>query len=264
MFLRLRRDISRVVHSSMTTPDIDAEIVTRALGCTAPQRRARTLRLPAEILALVEQEQRFLQRWLGSRRLFEKEQLSRLKVPTYKRRKLEDLAGEVEQAVSRGEARATFAMVKRSARVQAPPRVTQYARKTDHQRGATMVRLKGAEMQLSPFLEQSRFRWKPNPNFPKPRHGSLLRRLLNTKLKMRSGQLHSCQMERLVRAFGVEVLQIKISLEERLQSSGKQWLDSVRRLHYRHVHRPLLQHGQGLRPQAVFRKKIEIAFLPKP
>ena len=84
---------------------------------------------------------------------------------------------------------------------------------------------------------------------------------------MRSGQLHSCHMERLVCAFGAEVLQIKISSEERLQSSGNRWLGSVRRLHYRHVHRPLLQHGQRLRPQAVFRKKIimlRLHFLPKP
>ena len=45
--------------------------------------------------------------------------------------------------------------------------------------------------------------------------------LLHAKLEMRCGQLHSCQMERLVRAFGAEVLQNKSSLEERLQSSGK-------------------------------------------
>ena len=81
MFLRLRREINRVVHSSLTTPDIEAEIVKRALDtcCTAPQRQStNTLRLPAEILALVEQKQRFLQRWRGARRLCEKEQLSSL------------------------------------------------------------------------------------------------------------------------------------------------------------------------------------------
>ena len=37
---------------------------------------------------------------------------------------------------------------------------------------------------------------------------------------MRSGQLHNCQMERLVRAFGVEVLQSKTSLEGRV---AEQW-----------------------------------------
>ena len=116
----------------------------------------------------------------------------------------------------------------------------QYVRKTDHQRGVTMARLERAQMHWSLFLEQSRLLWKPNLSFSKPRHGYLLRRLLNTKLKMRSWQLHSCQVERLVRAFGVEVL------------------DSVRKLHYRHARKPLLQHGQRLRPQAAFRKKIKM------
>ena len=60
MFLRFRREINRVVHSSMATPDIEAEIVKRALDtcCRVPQRDARTLRLSAEILALVDQKQR--------------------------------------------------------------------------------------------------------------------------------------------------------------------------------------------------------------
>ena len=129
MFLRLRREINRVVHSSLTTPNIEADIVKRALDtcCTTPQRKARTLRLPAEILALVEKKQRFLQRWRGARGLCEKEKLSRLYMfadrsrqrvmRAIKRRKLEDFAGEVEQAVSRGEARTTCAQVKRLAPV---------------------------------------------------------------------------------------------------------------------------------------------------
>ena len=52
------REINRVVHSRMTTPDIEAEIVKRTLNtcCTVQQRKKRTLRLPAEILALVEQK----------------------------------------------------------------------------------------------------------------------------------------------------------------------------------------------------------------
>ena len=74
----------------------------------------------------------------------------------------------------------------------------------DLQRGVTMVRLQLAEMHWSLFLVQSRFRWKPNLSFPKPRNGYLLRRLFHTKLEMRSGQLHSCHMERLVRAFKAE------------------------------------------------------------
>ena len=80
MFLQLGREINRVVHSNMTTPDIEAVIVKRALDtcCTIPQRTGRTLRLPAEILAFAEQKQRFLQRWRGARRPYEKEQLSRL------------------------------------------------------------------------------------------------------------------------------------------------------------------------------------------
>ena len=56
---RLRREINRVVHSSMTKPDIEAEIVKRTLNtcCTVlPQRLARTLQLLAEILALIETE----------------------------------------------------------------------------------------------------------------------------------------------------------------------------------------------------------------
>ena len=88
----------------MTTPDIEAEIVKRTLDtcCTVPQRNARTLRLPAEILALVEQKQRLFQRWRGARRLCEKEQLSRQyksqtaavrRAVRAKKRKLEDLAG---------------------------------------------------------------------------------------------------------------------------------------------------------------------------
>ena len=78
LFLRLRREVNRVVHSQMTTPDIEAEIVKRALAsCTVPQRKARTLRLPEEILGLVEQKQRFLQRWRGARRLCERDQMSR-------------------------------------------------------------------------------------------------------------------------------------------------------------------------------------------
>ena len=163
----------------------------------------------------------------------------------YKRRKLEELAGEVEQAVSRGEASPTYAMVKRLA-----PRVT--VRQKDgsptwghdgdiEARRDALVTVFGAEplsSETEPQLPQAKT-WIPPET------------LLNTMLKMRSGQLHSCQMERLVRAFGVEVLPIKTSLEERLQSSGKQWLDSVRRLHYRHVHRPLQQHGQRLRPHGV-------------
>ena len=162
--------------------------------------------VPAEILALLEQKQRFLQRWpVDSVR-----KSSCLAGPVkgavraYWRRKLEDLAGEVEQAVSRGEARATYAMVKRLARVQAPPRFT-VRQKDGGEIGArrdALVTILGAE-----------------------RHRYLLRHLLNTKLRMRSGVFRSCQVERLVRAFGVEVLQIKISLEERLQSSGA--LDSV-------------------------------------
>ena len=117
----------------MTTPDIEAEIVKRTLNtcCTVQQRKSRTLRLLAEVWALVEQKQRFLRHWRGARTLREKEQLSRQyksqttvegAVRAHKRRKLEELA-EVEQAVSRREARATCAMVKRLAPVQAPPRV---------------------------------------------------------------------------------------------------------------------------------------------
>ena len=205
MFLRPRREINRVVHSSMTTPDIEAEIVKRSLNtcCTVPQRKARTLRLPAEILELIEQKQRLLQRWRGARRLCEKEQLSRQyksktaafkrAVRAYKRGKLENLAGELEQTIACNQVKSTYAMVKRLLPVQAPPRVTECARKIDLQRGVTKMRLLLSEMHWSQFLVQSRFRWKPNASFPKPRNGYLLRRLLHTKLKMRSGQFHSCQ-----------------------------------------------------------------------
>ena len=44
-------------------------------------------------------------------------------VRAYKRRQLEELAGELEQAVSRGETRATYAMFKLIAPVQAPCKV---------------------------------------------------------------------------------------------------------------------------------------------
>ena len=73
--------------------------------------------------------------------------------------------------------------------------------------------------------------------------------------------LHSCHVERLVRAFGVEVLQIKTSLEEPLQSSGKQWLDSVRRLHYR----PAAWTETAATSRVPKEDKdADIAFLPKP
>ena len=45
-------------------------------------------------------------------------------VRAYKRRKWEDLAGELEQAVSRKQVKSTYAMVKRLAPVQAPPKFT--------------------------------------------------------------------------------------------------------------------------------------------
>ena len=76
-------------------------IVKRALDtiCTVPHRKARTLPLPAEILALAEQKQRFLRRWRRARRLCENEQLSRQyksqaavvtgAVRVYKRRRLD-------------------------------------------------------------------------------------------------------------------------------------------------------------------------------
>ena len=129
MFLRIRREINRVAHSNVATPDFEAEIVKRALDtcCTVSLRKARTLRLLAEILALVEQKQRFLQRWRGARRLCEKEQLSRqIKSQTaavkggsarIQEKQLEHLAGELEVT-------STCAMVKRLAPVQAPPKVT--------------------------------------------------------------------------------------------------------------------------------------------
>ena len=173
MLLQLRREINRVVRNNMTTPDIEAEIVKRALDtcCTVPQRKTRALRLPAGILALAEQKQRFLQRWRGARRLCEKEQLSRLcksqaaavkrAVRAYKRRKFEDLVGELEQAVSCNQVKSTIAMVnRRLAAVQAPPRDT--VRQKDgsptwgHDGESTAV--------------QSRFRWKPNLSFTKPRN----------------------------------------------------------------------------------------------
>ena len=79
-------------------------------------------------------------------------------------------------------------MVNRLAPVQAPPRVT--------------VRQKDG----SPT-------WSHDGEIAARRDGmvtgDLLRRLLHTKLEMRSGQLHSCQMEKLVRAFGAEVLQMR-------------------------------------------------------
>ena len=74
-----------------------------------------------------------------------------------------------------------------------------------------MVRLQLAQMHGSPCLVQSRIRWI---SFSKPRNGYFLRRLLHTWQEMRSVQLHTCQMERLVRALGAEVLQIKTSLQE--------------------------------------------------
>ena len=207
MFLRLRREINRVVHSSMTTPDIEVEIVKRTLNtcCTVQQSKTRTLRLLAEMLALVEKKQRFLQRWRGARRLCEKEQLSgqcksqtpvvKGAVRAYKRRKLEELAGEVDMQspAAKQEQRMQWSNDKLQSKHR--PEL-QCDRRMDHQRGAMMVSSERAEMHLVLFLEQC--------HFPTPRRGHRLTHLLNTKPKMHSGQSRSCQMEKLVCAFGVE------------------------------------------------------------
>ena len=137
MFVRLRREINRVVHSNMTTQDIEAEIVKRALDtcCTVPQRaKHEHFDFRLRFWHLLSISNAFFNDGAEPRRLCEKEQLSRqyksqtavvkCAVRAYKRRKLEDLAGELEQAVSRNQVKSTCAMVKRLAPVQAPPNVT--------------------------------------------------------------------------------------------------------------------------------------------
>ena len=136
MFLRLGIEINRVVHSSMTTPDIEAEIVRRTLNtcCTLPQRKARTLRLPQRFWHLLSRSnvsskdgaepadsvrKNSCLAIINRRPLPSKEQLR-----AHKRRKLEDLAGELERAVSCNQVKSTYAMVQRLAPLQAPPRVT--------------------------------------------------------------------------------------------------------------------------------------------
>ena len=184
----------------MTLQDIEVEIVKRTLDscCTIPQRNARTLQAEihllnksnvfskdgAEPVDSVRKNSRFAN--TKCRPLPSKAQCAR--------RKLEDLAGELEQAVYRNLVKSTYAIVKRLVPVQA-------RQKDGSPTWVTMVRLQLAEMHWC----RGRYRWKPNLSFPKPRNGPSL----NTKLRMRSGQLHNCQMGRLVRAFGVEVLQSK-------------------------------------------------------
>ena len=90
---------------------------------------------------------------------------------------------------------------------------SQYARKMDLQRGARMARLQRAEMHWSFFLEQSRFRWKPNLSFSET--------LVTYKAGDVQWAIAQLSMKKLVRALGVDALQIKTSSEERLQSSAQ-------------------------------------------
>ena len=136
-------------------------------------------------------------------------------------------------------------MVKRLAPVQAPPKVT--VRQKDGSptwshdneiaaRRETLVTIVGAE----PLSLQA------EPRFFKPRNGYFLRRLLHSKLEMCSGQLHSCQMERLVREFGAEALQIKTSLEKRLlkaQARHSRGLWALRSIGFEHQNQVVADAG---------------------
>ena len=85
-------------------------------------------------------------------------------VRAYKRRKLEELAGEVEQAVSRVEARATYAMVRRLA--PGNPEL-QYARKMDQQHGATMVPIGARRGALVTIFGAEPLSLETEPQLPK-------------------------------------------------------------------------------------------------
>ena len=173
MFLRLWREINRVVYSHMTTPDLEAEIVKRALDtcCTVPQR---TLRLPLRSWHLLSRGNVFFNDGaepMGSVRMSS--------CLSYKSRRLQPSKGQsrggnwrnllekwnIQSLAAKQEQRTQRSSDQLHSRHR--PK-SQYARKMDLQRGATMVRLQRAEMHWSLFLEQSRFRWKPNLSFPKP------------------------------------------------------------------------------------------------
>ena len=230
------------------------------------QRKTRTLRLPSDLLALVERKQRFLRQWRGAYGLREKEQLSRLHVAGRSRQRSSARSQEGETGGTCWRSR-TCSLPRpgksnvcncQATSVQAPPRVTvrqQDGSPTwDHddevgaRRDAALVAIFGAEplwLKTAPQLSQAKA-WVP----PETCHLQSGGRA--------GGLLRSCLVERLVRAFGVEAQMTKTSLEERMRSSGTQWLDSVRRLQYRHVHRPSQQHEQRQRQKAAFRKKTKM------
>ena len=165
-----------------------------------------------------------------------------------KRKRLEDLAGELEQAISRNQVRGT---VKRLAPVLAPPRVT--ARQKvgpptwDHN-GEIDARRDA----LVTILEAEPLLLNTEPQSPKPSTGYLLRR------KTPSGQLHNCQTERLDRAFAAGALQTEVGVGELLRSFGRQWSDNARRLHCRYVPSLFLEHGRSQRSQAASHRKTKI------
>ena len=128
-------------------------------------------------------------------------------------------------AVSRGEARATYAMVKRLAPVQAPPRVTV------RQKDGSPTWCHDGELRTRRDAFGTICGAVPLPD---AKTWTLPETLV--KYKAKDAQWAVAQLSN-----GKAGLCIRSGGPERLQSSGKQWLDSVRRLHY---HRPSLQHGQ--------------------
>ena len=85
--------------------------------------------------------------------------------------------------------------------------------------------------------------------------------------KCQGTAVHGCTTARtetakLSKGAGVMELSKEELERRRLEAVGYEWElrrgGGVRRAHYRHVRRPLLQHGQRLQPQAVFRKKTKM------
>ena len=143
---------------------------------------------------------------------------------------------------------------------------SQYARKMDLQRGATMMRL-GTQRCIGRHL-RSRAAFVGNSTSASPSQGMgppetpVIYKAEDAQwgvAQLSSGKAGPC-----IRSGGPD------DQDKCVGAVAEQWktVDSVRRLQYRLVHRPLQQHGQRLRLQAVFvpqeDEDAEIAFLPKP
>ena len=166
---------NRVVHSSMTTPDIEAEIVERALRtcCTVPQRKARTLRRPAVFFNDGAEPVGSVRKSSCLACISRRPQSSKGQCAHSRGENWRNLLEKWNRQSPAAKQEQHLQWSNDELRSRHRPK-SQYARQMDLQRGATMARLQRAEVHWSLFAEQSRFRWKPNLSFSKPRNGYFL------------------------------------------------------------------------------------------